>query len=129
MDLAGPQYYSKTSAQAFLNRAGARWLPVALNPWQVMRRELGHEPYEVGHPVISQTFLMGFFKERMSEPPVGVWDTDGLFRLGRSIDYVHDERLKVLADLNALKQVAAGEVALMEREYRRDPSLLDAQYG
>jgi len=85
------------NVRSFLDALGPEWIPLALNPWDVVRREeAGAGP---GAPV-SERFLTAFFQERAYELSPGgsrILDLspDTFFRLSAVVDWVRKDPSRV----------------------------------
>jgi hypothetical protein len=88
VEVAGPQGRSADAVRSFLDSIGPHWVPLELNPWEVIRRE------EVGltaEAVVSTSFMEAFFKERSRDLSQGR-AADVFFRLGTVVDWVQEQR-------------------------------------
>lgn len=94
-ELVGPKGKSAESVKSFLNALGAHWVPVTLNPFDLMAVErTGADPNK---SFISKELLLSYVESRMATyPPSKIVNfSDDFFQLGPILDWVAESE-KVL---------------------------------
>jgi hypothetical protein len=89
-ELVGPKGQSAESVKSFLNELGAHWVPVTLNPFDIMAVErIGADP---NRSFISKGLLLSYVENRMATYPRSeIIDlSETFFRLGPILDWVAD---------------------------------------
>lgn len=127
IEVAGPRGASAEAVRAFLDSIGPHWVPLQLNPWEVMKLErAGLAP----KAAVSTTFMEAYFKERVSDlaQTGGVLDlrSEAFFRLGAVVDWVHEHRNKIRADAERIDNELRALLKKRRADYEKDPASLDA---
>ena len=126
IEVAGPQGDSANAVRAFLDSIGPNWIPLHLNPWEVMQREqtgLGAEA------AVSTKFIEAYFQRRAYDVAQSraVLDLtpEAFFQLGAVVDWVHEHRDEIRAKAAQID----GELrALLEKrraDYEKNTASLD----
>lgn len=122
-ELTGPQGKSFDAVRSFLDQLGPHWVPVELNPFKVVERELNGAGR--GESCISPDFMNAYFRDRTTgySPGSGkVIDlSQDFFRLGAVLDWVaqSDKIRKQLAEFDEVLKKAIREA----RERKPMPAL------
>jgi hypothetical protein len=126
IEVAGPEGASAHAVRAFLDSIGPHWVPLQLNPWEVMNREqagLGAEA------AVSTTFMQAYFQRRAyAMAQVGcVLDlsSDRFFRLGAAVDWAHEHRETIRADSEKIDNELRALLQKRRTDYEKDPASLD----
>jgi len=114
MDIAGPQGETKDEIRGFLDALGPFWIPLEMNPYEVVRKEQGLKPSS-GTPCVSEAFLQTYYPIVHGNTPT----------LAQVVDLVHKHRSHVLANTEYLKNQISQTVKGHRSEYVKDPSSLD----
>jgi len=127
IEVAGPQWASSTDAvRAFLDSIGPHWIPLALNPWDVARREAAGLAAQAA---VSESFMENYFKDRTYDLSQGnrVLDlsAEAFFRLGAVVDWVQERREKIRADAVRIDDELRTTLAALRADYERDAASLD----
>lgn len=129
-ELWGPQGGSADRIRSFLSAVGAHWFPLEMNPFEVARRECSGVSTE--HAAVSETFVNAYFKQRAYEQsPEGkaVLDlSDAFFDLGAVVDWVHQERDLVRADLSCMDESLSQRIDDARRRYVENTASLDGEF-
>lgn len=114
IDLSGPQHGTARRLRHFLDALGAYWIPLELNPWKVVRKENGEEPFS-GTPCVSESFLQHYYPHVHGET----------LSLAKVVDLIHEDRASAQQQLQRLKDEADQMVQAWRAEYVKDPTCLD----
>lgn len=114
------------NVRSFLDELGPEWVPLALSPWDVARRE--REGAGPSAPV-SERFLSAFFQARAPQlSPNGgrVLDlsADRFFRLSAVVDWVRNDESTV-RDSQQIDQALRDRLREERAAYEADPAALD----
>ncbi len=126
IEVAGPQGASAEAVHAFLDSIGPHWVPLQLNPWEVMKREQAGLAAEA---VVSTTFMEAYFQRRaydMAQAGV-VLDlgAKAFFQLGSVVDWVREHRDKIRADAERIDDELRAVLEKRRADYEKNPALLD----
>jgi len=110
----------------FLDRFGAEWIPLELNPWRVVERE---SQGRTDAAPLSQAFMLGYAERRLYDlSPEGsqiVGLSEDFFRLSSVMDWVQEERDSIRADISKMDDSLRGSLACLRNEYEQDQTRLD----
>jgi hypothetical protein len=128
-ELAGPQGKSREAIKSFLDELGRHWVPVELNPFKVVERELkGVGPTE---SCVSTGFMHAYFRDRTRGYAPGsgkVIDlSEDFFRLGAVLDWVPQSNSirKLSAEFD---EVLRKSISEHRTEYERNLTRLDQKF-
>jgi hypothetical protein len=126
IEVSGPQYASADAVRAFLDSIGPHWVPLELNPWEVVKRE-ATGPAAQG--AVSMSFMENYFKDRIHDLSQGnrVLDlsSEAFFRLGAVVDWVQEHRDKIQADAVGIDDALRTRLTGLRTDYERDAASLD----
>lgn len=126
IELSGPQGNSVVLVRQFLDRFGAEWIPLELNPWKVVKRE---SEGRIGAAPLSEAFMLGYAERRLYDlSPEGseiVGLSEDFFRLSSVMDWVQEERESIRADIPKMDDSLRGSLSRLRTEYDQDPTRLE----
>ena len=127
VEIAGPQGDSADAVRAFLDSIGPHWVPLESNPWKVVGSE---ECRGATGAAVSEQFMDAYFTERSGEllPTGGTsaeLPTEGFFRLGAVLKWVHENRDAVRRYGPELDAALQTRLEHLRTEYDRDQTSLD----
>jgi hypothetical protein len=127
IEVAGPQGASADAVRALLDNIGPHWIPLQLNPWEVMKREQAGLAAEAA---VSTKFMEAYFQRRAYDMAQagGVLDltSEAFFQLGAVVDWVHEHRDKIRADAETIDTELRALLEKRRADYEKNPSSLDA---
>ena len=114
--------------RTFLDEIGAHWIPIELNPWTVMDREVGSQTQPT--PCISMLFIEAFVKDRMYEQsPEGSRVVDlspeSFFKLTSVMKWANAKKEGTRKGTDEIDQALIKRVADDYVRYGKDPWHLD----
>ncbi len=125
IEVAGPQGASAGAVRAFLDSIGPHWIPLALNPWEVMRREQAGFTAEAA---VSTKFMETYFQQRAYDQSQfsAVLDlsAEAFFCLGAVVDWAHDHRDQIRADSVRIDDALRARLEDLRADYERNPASL-----
>jgi hypothetical protein len=113
-DLSGPQGGTAVRLRELLRLIGPRWVALEMNPWKVIRKEVGDDPSD-GTPAFSESFIKAYY------PQIA----DGPLDLATVVDLIQADRATVQAELQKLKDVAVEKFRHHRERYRADQRTLE----
>ena len=126
IELAGPQGASAQAVRAFLDNIGPHWIPLQLNPWEVMKRE---EAGLATEAAVSVKFMEVYFQRRAYDMARSSAVLDltpaAFFRLGAVVDWVHEHRDQIRADSEAIDDELRALLEKRRADYEKNPASLD----
>jgi hypothetical protein len=129
IEIAGPQGASADAIRTFLNSIGPHWIPLALSPFGVARRE---QAGGIGRAPVSPEFMDGYVKERMADlSPSGravISLSEEFFQLGAVLDWVQQNRERMRAHGLKLDGMLREFLGKARMNYEREPGSLDRAY-
>ena len=127
IEVAGPQGASADAVRAFLDSIGPHWIPLQLNPWELMKREQAGLAAEAA---VSTTFMQAYFQRRAYDMAQagGVLDlsSEAFFRLGAVVDWAHEHQATIRADAEKIDNELRALLQKRRADYEKDPASLDA---
>lgn len=129
IEVAGPQGRSADAVRALLDSIGAHWIPLEMNPYNVIRREqAGVSP---NRSAVSETFMTAYFQRRaFDRSPNGskVLDlSDSFFRLGAVLDWAHENRDSIRSDADQIDQAVRDRIDATRADFDKDTASLDRE--
>lgn len=126
IEVAGPQGRSAKAVRAFLDSIGPHWIPLELNPWEVMKREkAGLGP----NAPVSTKFMEAYFQQRLYDMAQSkkVLDLtpETFFQLGAVVDWVHEYRNKICAAAAKIDNKLRALLEKRRADYEKNPASLD----
>ena len=114
--------------RTFLDEIGAHWIPIELNPWTVMDREMARQTQPT--PCISMLFIEAFVKDRMYEQsPEGSKVVDlspeNFFKLTSVMKWANAKKEETRKSTDEIDQVLIKRVADDYAKGEKDRSHLD----
>lgn len=114
--------------RSFLDEIGAHWIPIELNPWTVMDREVAGQTEPT--PCISMLFIETFVKNRMYEQsPEGSkivdLSPDNFFKLTSVMKWANAKKEETRKGTDEIDETLIKRVADDYAQYEKDPSYLD----
>ena len=126
VEVAGPEGASADAVRTFLDSIGPHWVPLELNPWEVMKKEEAGLGVEAA---VSKSFMQAYFQERAHDLWQGTavldLSADAFFRLGTVVDWVHEHRDKIRADAARIDDELRATLEALRVNYERDANSLD----
>ncbi len=126
IEVAGPQGASAEAVRGFLDRIGPHWIPLQLNPWEVVKREQAGLAAEAA---VSTKFMEAYFQRRaydVGESSAVIDLTrEAFFQLGAVVDWVHEHRDKIRADAEAIDNELRALLEKRRADYEKNPASLD----
>jgi len=126
IEVAGPQGASADAVRTFLDSIGPHWIPLQLNPWEVMKREQAGLAAEAA---VSTSFMEAYFQRRTYDMAQagGVLDltSETFFRLGAVVDWVHEHRDTIRADAETIDNELRALLEKRRADYEKAPASLD----
>lgn len=127
VELAGPQGASAERIRDFLDCVGPHWIPIELNPWEVVRRE---EKGLGGMAPVSEEFMLAFFQDRSYELSPGgekILDisSEHFFRLSSVLEWAQKYRVKIMEPWVAFDKQHEIRIAGFRAKYEQDHRSLD----
>jgi hypothetical protein len=127
IELCGPQGASAVAVHAFLDSVGPHWVPLELNPWKAVKREMAGATAQAP---VSPTFMEAYFQERAYDlsQESGVLDlsADNFFRLGAVLHWVRERRDSVQQMSRKIDEQARKLLNQSRAAYETDPAALDS---
>ena len=128
LELTGPKGESFDAVKSFLDELGPHWVPIELNPFEVLEREEnGVGPAE---SCISEGFMNAYFRDRTASYSPGSGKIIHLgpdfFRLGVVMDWVakNESLPRQLEEFDDLLRT----LRALRTRYEQVPALLDQQF-
>jgi hypothetical protein len=131
VDLSGPTLSGTIGdIRRFLDAFENAWVPADLNPWALSKREL--EGRSDGSPLISPVFTEAFFQQRAYDlSPEGSrvlsLAPETFFRASSVVDWMHQGRDTVRAQMEQIDQRLIESVRHMRKLFDGDPAALDRE--
>lgn len=130
LEISGPQQGSALQVRAFLNSVGPYWIPLELNPWQVVRQEeeRGAEQAAVSHRAVKAYFQDRAYDLSPGGSAIVDLSAESFFQLGSVLDWVNKDRDHVRADLRVLDEKLRERLGRIRAEFEKDKSSLDRSH-
>jgi len=131
VDLSGPTLSGTIDdIRQFLDGFENAWVPADLNPWKLSEREL--QGSSDGSPLVSPVFTETFFQQRAYDlSPEGSrvlsLAPDTFFRVSAVVDWAHQGRHIVRAQMEQIDQTLIESVRQMRKLFDEDPAALDRE--
>lgn len=126
IEVSGPEGPSAGAVRTFLDSIGPHWVPVELNPWEVVKREQAGLAAEAA---VSTRFMEAYFQRRAYDLAQcsGVLDLtpEAFFRLGNVVDWANEHRDKIRADAIRIDNELRARLEKLRAQYENDPASLD----
>lgn len=126
IEVVGPQGRSANAVRAFLSRIGPHWIPLQLNPWEVMKRE---QTGPADEAAVSPEFMEAYYRWRLA----AAGESNALidltqerfFQLEAVVDWVYEERDWIRAQAEALDNGLREMLTALRSRCEQDPTWLD----
>ena len=114
--------------RAFLDEVGAHWLPIELNPWTVMNREVRGQTNPP--PCISLRFIETFARDRMYEQSPGGsklvdLSPENFFKLTSVMKWANAKKDETRKDTDEIDATLIKRVTEEHAEHKKDTTHLD----
>ncbi len=129
IEVAGPQGRSADAVRALLDSIGPHWIPLEMNPYNVIRREQAGIPPD--RSAVSEAFMTAYFQRRAFDlSPNGskILDlSDSFFRLGAVLDWAHENRDSIRSDADQIDQAVRDRIDATRADFDKDNRSLDRE--
>jgi len=129
-ELSGPQGRSAEAVRAFLDEIGPHWLPIELDAFEVVNRELkGADPNK---SCFSESLLKSYMVHRMRDHKTGTGKvidlSDDFFTLGTTLDWVGPQRESIREGSAKMDEALRSRIGEHVDKSRRDALWLDQKF-
>jgi hypothetical protein len=129
IEIAGPQQASADAIRDFLNSIGRHWVPLELNPYEVVRKE---DAGLIDRAPVSSQFMEGYVESRINDLSLDkqsiVEAPQEFFRLGAVLDWAQGNRQQFRGMAMKLDEELRNFLIEARRIYEEDPVSLDRAY-
>ncbi len=130
VELTGPQGRSLDAVRTFLDEVGARWFPVELDAFEVVKRE--RSGASAAESCLSKQFIKDYFAAQLVDclPNSGkVIDlSQDSIRLGAVLDWVGPQRKSIREGAADLDNALINRIRGYRTEFERNPRWLDQKF-